>query len=85
MLFLPDGGLDHGGVEGVGDQADDEVVLGHLGVEGGVVVNVERDGGRVLHARGQLLGRLEGAACCFGSSRQVRSCFRFPGARAYAS
>ena len=33
MLLLADGRLDDGSVEGVGDQADDQVVLGNLSVE----------------------------------------------------
>lgn len=62
MLLVADGRLDDGSVVGVGDQADDEVVLGHLGVEGLLVADV--DGGRrgVLDALGELLGRLEGPA-----------------------
>jgi hypothetical protein len=32
MLLLSDGRFDDGGVEGVGDQADDKVVLRELGV-----------------------------------------------------
>ena len=50
MLLLADGRLDDGGVEGVGDQADDEVVLGDLGVEGIIVGDIERDGGGSLDA-----------------------------------
>lgn len=62
VLLGPDGGLDDGRVPGVGDQADDEVVLGDLGVEGRVVAGIERDGGGALDAIGELLGRLERAA-----------------------
>lgn len=62
MLLLTDGGLDDGGVEGVGDQADDEVVLGNLSVESLVIVDVEGDGGGALDASGEGLGGLEGAA-----------------------
>lgn len=54
---------------GVGDQADDEVVLGDLGIEGRVVARVERDGGGALDAVGERLGRLERAAGCGGVSR----------------
>ena len=53
---------------GVRDQADDEVVLGDLGVEGRVVASIECDGGGALDAVGELLGRLEGAAGCGGLS-----------------
>lgn len=64
ILLVADGRLDDGGVEGVGDQADDQVVLGHLGVQRLVVGHVERDGMRVLDALGELLGRGQGAAGC---------------------
>lgn len=64
VLLLTDGGLDDSGVEGVGDQADDEVVLGDLGVEGLVVGNIERDGSGILDAGGESLGGLEGSAGC---------------------
>ena len=62
VLLGPDGGLDDGRVPGVGDQADDEVMLGDLGVEGRVVAGIERDGGGALDAVGELLGRLKRAA-----------------------
>lgn len=41
MLLLADGRLDDGGVEGVGDERDDNVDLGDLGVEGLSIVDVE--------------------------------------------
>lgn len=75
MLLVTDGRLDDNGVESVGDQADDEVVLGHLGVQRLVVGHIERDGVRVLDALGELLGRGQGAAGCMramGSARQTR-------------
>ena len=62
VLLGPDGGLDDGGVPGVGDQADDKVVLGNLGVEGGVVGDVDRDGRGAPDAGGEGLGGLEGPA-----------------------
>jgi len=69
MLLLADGGLYDGGVEGIGDQADDKVMLGDLGVEGLVVGDIEGDGGRVLDALRQLLGRCLGPACdCDGDA-----------------
>lgn len=71
VLLGPDGGLDDGRVPGVGDQADDEVVLGDLGVEGRVVAGIERDGGGALDAVGELLGRLERAAGCGGCQRGI--------------
>lgn len=64
MLLLADGRLDDGGVEGVGNQADDKVVLGHLGVQGLVVGHIEGDGGSILDTGGERLGRLEGSASC---------------------
>ena len=64
VLLLADGGLDDSGVEGVGDQADDKVVLGDLGVEGLVVGNIERDGSGILDAGRKSLSRLEGSAGC---------------------
>lgn len=47
---------------GVGDQADDEVVLGDLGVEGGVVRDVDGDAGGTLDAGDERRGGLERAA-----------------------
>jgi hypothetical protein len=41
MLLLADGGLDDGRVVGVRDQADDNVDLLYLGVEGVVFVDIE--------------------------------------------
>lgn len=67
MLLLADGRLDNGGVEGVGDQANDKVVLGDLGVEGLRVGNIERDGGGVLDADRESFGGLEGSAGCRAS------------------
>lgn len=63
MLLLADSGLDDSGVEGIGDQADDEVMLGNLGVEGLFVGHIERDGVRVLDALRELLG---GCLCSAG-------------------
>ena len=54
ILLVADGRLDDGGVEGVGDQADDEIVLSNDGIEGAVVGHIERDGVGVLDALGQL-------------------------------
>jgi hypothetical protein len=53
MLLLADGGLDDGRVVGVRDQADDNVDLLYLGVEGVVFVDIE-------------LGLLALARICFG-------------------
>lgn len=64
MLFQPDGGLDDIDVEGVGDQADDQVMLRELGVQGLVVGNIERDGVCVLDTSRERLGGLEGPASC---------------------
>lgn len=62
ILLLSDGGLDDGGVEGVGDQADDEIMLGDLGVESLVVGDIERDGSSVLGTGRERFGRLESSA-----------------------
>jgi hypothetical protein len=62
VLLLSDGTLDDGSVEGIGDQRDDKVVLGDLGVEGLLVVDIEGNGVSVLDALGKGLGALEGSA-----------------------
>lgn len=64
VLLLSDGGLDDGGVEGIRDQADDKVVLGHLGVEGGIVGHVEGDGRSILDTGRQGLCGFESPASC---------------------
>lgn len=43
VLLVLDGSLDNGGVVGVRDQADNEVVFGNLGSNGLVVGNVQRN------------------------------------------
>lgn len=68
MLLLADSGLDDSGVERVGDQADDEVVLGDLRVEGLLVGDVERDGVGVLDAGRERLGVLQSPAGCRASA-----------------
>ena len=62
MLLLADGGLDHGGVEGVWDEGDDEVVLGDGIVKGLLVGNVEGDRDRVFDALRELLCALKSTA-----------------------
>lgn len=62
MLLDLDGGLNDGGVEGVGDERDDEVVLADLLLEGVRVGDIEGDRRGVLKAFGELLGGLERAA-----------------------
>ena len=64
VLLLADSRLDDGSVEGVGDQADDEIVLGNLSIESLVVGDIERDGGGVLDALGELLSRGKSTAGC---------------------
>jgi hypothetical protein len=66
ILLVADGRLDDGGVEGVGDQADDKIVLSNLSVESLVVGYVERDGVSILDTLGELLSAGEGAAGCVG-------------------
>ena len=48
MLLLANGRLDDGRVESIRDQADDQVVLGDLGVQRTVVGDIEGDGGGIL-------------------------------------
>jgi hypothetical protein len=62
VLLLGDSSLDDGGVEGVGNQADNNAVLANLVLEGGLVGDIKRDGAAVLEALAELLGRLEGTA-----------------------
>jgi hypothetical protein len=62
MLLDLDGGLDDDGVEGVGNEGDDQVVLADLVLERGRVGDVERDGAGVLEALGEGFGAGEGTA-----------------------
>jgi hypothetical protein len=55
-------------VEGIGNQADDEVVLRELSVQGLVVGDIERDRGGILDAGRERLGGLEGPAGCRSGS-----------------
>ena len=64
MLLHADSRLDDSGVVNVRDQANDEVMLANLSIQCLVVVDVERDGGRMLDTSGEGLGRLEGSAGC---------------------
>ena len=59
-----DGGLDDGGVEGVGDQGDDNINLLHSGIELSIVANIEGDSLGVLETSSELLGAVEGTASC---------------------
>lgn len=54
-----DGGLNDGGVVGVGDERDDEVVGGNFALEVSGGVNVKGDGARVRKAVDQALGGRE--------------------------
>jgi len=62
VLLGANGGLDDEGMVGVRDQGDDEVDLLKFPVEGGGVVDVERDGRGVGEALAELLGALERSA-----------------------
>lgn len=62
MLLGLDGGLDDNGVEGVGDQRDDQVVLADLVNERVRVGDVEGDGAGVLEALGESFGAVESTA-----------------------
>lgn len=64
MLLLTDGRLDDGGVESVRDQADDQVMLSNLSIEGLVVGDVEGDGVGILDALRERLCGLECSASC---------------------
>lgn len=64
MLLLADSRLDDGSVESVGDQADDEVVLGDFGVKGLVVVDIEGNSLGELDAVSEGLGGLDVSASC---------------------
>lgn len=63
ILLLSDRRLDDGSMEGVRNQADDQVMLGNLGIQSLGIGNIERNRCRELHASGQALGSLEGSAC----------------------
>lgn len=63
MLLVSNSRLDDSGVEGVGDQTDDQVVLCNLSIESFVVCDVERDWIGVLDSCSELLGTFEGSAC----------------------
>ena len=49
-------------MECIGNQANNQVVLGDGGVKGLVVGDIKRDGGSELDALGELLGSLGGSA-----------------------
>jgi hypothetical protein len=68
VLLLGDSSLDDGGVEGVGDQTNDNAVFANLVLEGSRVGDIKRDGAAVLKALAELLGRLEGTAGWNGMS-----------------
>lgn len=62
MLLLTDGRLNDGGVEGIRDQADDEVMLGNLSIQSLVISDVQGDGSGTLCASNERLGGLESSA-----------------------
>jgi hypothetical protein len=70
MLLDLDGGLDDDGVEGVGNEGDDQVVLADLVLERGRVGDVEGDWAGVLETLGEGFGAGEGAA----GFEEVRLC-----------
>lgn len=72
VLLLANGRLDDGSMVNVRDQADDEVVLRDLGVQGLVIVDVQRDGRGALDAGGQRLGGFEGPASYRGGKKCQR-------------
>jgi len=56
ILLLADGRLDDSSVVGVGNQADDEVILGNLSIQSLVVAHVESNGVGALGASNEGLG-----------------------------
>jgi len=54
-----DSRLDDLGVEGVGDQRDDNIVLSDGSIQSDLIVNIQRDGGGVGVASSKLLGDVE--------------------------
>jgi hypothetical protein len=64
MLLAADSRLDDLGVEGVGDQRDNESNLAHSLVEGLVIIDVEGNSLGVLESFAELLGALESSASC---------------------
>jgi hypothetical protein len=64
MLLGLDGGLDDKGVEGVGDERDDQVVLADLLLERIGVGDVEGDGAGVLETLGESFGAVKSTAGC---------------------
>lgn len=62
VLLLADGGLDDCGMEGIGDQADNQVVLANLSIQCLVVGHIEGNGGGMLNTLGERLGGREGSA-----------------------
>jgi hypothetical protein len=44
---------------GIWDQADDQIMLSNLNIQGFLVTDIERDWVRTLDALGELLGRFE--------------------------
>jgi hypothetical protein len=62
MLLDLDGGLDDDGVEGVGNEGDDQVVLADLVLERRRVGDIEGDGAGVLETLGEGFGAGEGTA-----------------------
>ena len=49
MLLLSNSRLDHGSVEGVGNQTDHKGVLGNLGVQSLIIGDIQRDGVGILN------------------------------------
>jgi hypothetical protein len=76
MLLGLDGGLDDEGVEGVGNERDDQVVLADLLLKRIGVRDVEGDGAGVLETLGEGFGAVKGTAGCWGlvCVRRSRRC-----------
>ena len=62
IILVSNRRLDHIGVESIGYQTDDQFVFCNLGIEGFLVVDIERDRVCILDSRGKLLGSFEGSA-----------------------
>ena len=74
MLLGLDGGLDDEGVEGVGNEGDDKIILADLLLERIGVGDVEGDGAGVLEALGERFGAVKGTAGCLVLAGVSRIC-----------
>ena len=64
ILLVPNGRFDDDRMEGIGDQANDQVVLCDFRIESFIVRNIERNGFSILDSRRESFGTFEASACC---------------------